>query len=172
VRVDLVQGVDRAAEVGDDDGAADDQPHVEGLEELVVGDALFLAADDVVGDAVVAAQHHRRDQAEQLLGLHVECAGLVAAGVEREEALDLEVAGLQDALVHALAEPAEFFQAVRHRRSPSGGCKEPRKLRGRSDSVKPPKGKASRRAAEAAEEHRWIPQFSAASAALREIPGS
>jgi hypothetical protein len=73
-------GVDRAPQVRDDDGAAHDQGHGEGLEELVVGDAFLLAADHVVGDAVVAAEHHRGDEPQQLLGLHGERAGLVGSG--------------------------------------------------------------------------------------------
>ena len=115
--------------------SADDEAHVEGLEELGVGDAFFLAADDVVGDAVVAAQHHGGHEAQELLGLYVERAGLVAARVEGEEALDLQVAGLEDARVHALAKGAEFCQAVGHRlRAP--GREERAKCLPGSDSVK------------------------------------
>ena len=51
----------------DDDGAADDEADGEGLEEFFVGQAGFDAADEVVGDAVVAAEDERGDEAEELL---------------------------------------------------------------------------------------------------------
>src|SRR5690606_24241058 len=105
-----VEGGDGAAEVGDDDRSADDQADGEGFEEFVVGDAFLDAAEDVVRDAVVAAEDEGGDEAEQLLCPRGQGAVLVDAGVEGEEALDVEVAGLEDALVHALAERAELFQ--------------------------------------------------------------
>src|SRR5690606_5336324 len=108
---DLVEVGDGAAEVGDDDGAADDEGDGEGLEELLVGEAELGAADEVVGDAVVAAEDERGDEAEELLGGGVEGSILVDAGVEGPEAADLEVALVEDALVQLLAEAMEVFEA-------------------------------------------------------------
>ena len=77
---------------------------------FVAGDAFFRAADDVIGDAVIATQDQRRHQAEQLLRLHVECTAFVGAAIEVEEAIDDEVVLAQDARVHALAELTELGQ--------------------------------------------------------------
>ena len=104
------QEVDRAAQVRNDDRAAHDQPHAERLEELVAVHAGVAALRHVVRNAVVAAQHHRGDEAEQLLRLHVERAGLVGLGVEREEAAHHLVVFREDALVHALAEIGDIGQ--------------------------------------------------------------
>src|SRR5690606_7822089 len=76
---DLVEPGDRAAQVRDDDRAADDEADGEGLEELLVGDALLGAADEVVGDAIVAAEYEGGDEAEELLGTGGERAVLVGA---------------------------------------------------------------------------------------------
>src|SRR5690606_27350271 len=108
---ELVEVGDGAAEVGDDDGAADDEADGEGLEELLVGEAELGAADEVVGDAVVAAEDEGGDEAEELLGGSVEGAVLVDAGVEGPEAADLEIALVEDALVQLLAEVVEVFEA-------------------------------------------------------------
>src|SRR5690606_34568249 len=109
-RPDLVQPIHRATQVRDHDRAADDQPDRERLEQLLVAQPLLDATHQVVGDAVVAAQDHGRNEAEQLLRAGVEGACLVGAAVEREEAADLEVPGLENPLVHALAEVAELLE--------------------------------------------------------------
>jgi hypothetical protein len=49
---------------------------------------------------------------QQLLGLHVERAGLVGLRVEREEAADDLVRFGQDPFVHALAEVGELPDAI------------------------------------------------------------
>src|SRR5690606_39599398 len=79
-------------------------------EELLVGEAQLGAADEVVRDAVVAAEDEGCDEAEELLGPGVEGPVLVDAGVEGPEAADLEVALLEDALVELLAEAVELFE--------------------------------------------------------------
>src|SRR5690606_8873767 len=108
---ELVERGDGAAEVGDDDGAADDEADGEGLEELLVGEADLGALDEVVGDAAVAAEDEGGDEAEERLGGGVERAVLVDAGVEGPEAVDLEVALVEDALVELVAEAVEVFEA-------------------------------------------------------------
>lgn len=77
----LVEEVDGSAEVGDDDGAADDEGDVEGLPDLSIGAAGLDALVDVVGDAVVAAENHGGAQAEEFLGLLVQAGRRVRAGV-------------------------------------------------------------------------------------------
>src|SRR5512146_1213855 len=100
--------------MGNHDAPAHHQPHREQLLELLVGHALFGAAKDVVGDAVVAAEHERGDQAEHLLDLGAEHAGLVGPVVQREEAVDREVAGAQDRVVHPGAERLEVGEGIGH----------------------------------------------------------
>src|SRR5690606_18407660 len=107
---ELVQGGDGAAEVRDHDGAAHPEAVGERLEELLVREAQLGAADEVVRDAVVAAEDEGCDEAEELLGPGVEGPVLVDAGVEGPEAADLEVALLEDALVELLAEAVELFE--------------------------------------------------------------
>src|SRR5690606_6192079 len=117
-----VQEVHGAAQVGDDDRAAHHQADGEGLEELLAGDPGLPALGHVVADAVVTAQHQRRDQAQQLLGLHVQRAGLVGLGIQGEEAAHHLVRLGQDALVHALAELGELADAVVTAHAPASGA--------------------------------------------------
>ncbi len=83
----FVQELDAAAEVRDYDGAADESRHVEGFPQLFVLSPDLDALVDVVGDAVVAAEHHRRDQAQELLGLGGEGAVLVGMPVREKNRL-------------------------------------------------------------------------------------
>src|SRR5690606_21069930 len=130
-----VEEIHRAPQVRDHDAAAHHQPHREGFEHLVPGHPGPPALGDVVADAVVAAQHQRRDQAQQFLGLHVQRPGLVGLGVEREEAPHHLVGLGQDALVHALPERGESADAVAlvaaaHASLPaSSGSKSPARCR-------------------------------------------
>src|SRR3954464_3624331 len=100
------------------DRSADDEPDAEDLEELVLGDTCFLALRDVVGDAVVAPKHERGDEAEHLLGLHVERARLVRLRIEREKATHDLVVVAEDALVHALPELRKIVDAAHAPPSP------------------------------------------------------
>jgi hypothetical protein len=96
------------------DAPPHDQSHREDLEELLPRDALFVAADHVVGDAVVAAEDHRRHQAEHLLLLGAEGARFVGAGVEREEAVDGQIARAEDDVVHPRPEGVEIVDRTAH----------------------------------------------------------
>src|ERR1700754_418296 len=107
-----VEKVDRTAQVGDDDGATDHETDAEHFEEFIAVDPRFLALGHVVADAVVAAQDHRGDQAEHLLGLHVQGARAISLGVQGKEAADDLVVLTEDAFVHPLAERGELFDAV------------------------------------------------------------
>lgn len=93
-----VEELDASSQVGDDDGAADDEGDVERFPEFVVGDAGVDALVDVVGDAVVAAEDGAGDQAEEFLGFDVEGAGFVGLTIEAEEALGDHGAARGDAL--------------------------------------------------------------------------
>jgi hypothetical protein len=123
---ELIEEIDRAAQMRNHDGAADDEADAEHLEEFVAIDAGLAALRHVIRDAVVAAQHHRRDETEHLLGLHVERAALVSLRIEREEApYDLIVLS-ENPLVHALAELGELTHAiVAHASLPSSSARRP-----------------------------------------------
>src|SRR4029077_14282838 len=86
--VDFAHAREGPADMRNGDGAADDEGDIEGVDDLVAFPAFFAAAHQMVGDALVAAQHGAGHQAEKLLGLGAEWAGFVGLMVEREEALD------------------------------------------------------------------------------------
>ena len=93
-----------------DDRATDNETDREALEDLGTGDALLGTASEVIRDAVIAPQHERGDEAEQLLGPDVERAGLVGAGIEREEPVDDKVPFVQNLDVQTLAELDELIE--------------------------------------------------------------
>lgn len=104
----LVPAIDGATQMRDDDAAADDEADAHGFEYFVARDTFFAAPDDVIRDAIIAAQHEGSDQSQQFLGLHVERATFVGPSVEIEEPIDDEIVLAEDARVHALAELTEF----------------------------------------------------------------
>src|ERR1700731_2218521 len=95
----LPHSVKGPADVGNGDGAANDQGDVQGVNDFGAFPADFAAADEMVGDAIIAPENGGGDQAEKLLGAGVERAGLVGLVVEGKEALDAEVAAVEDFFV-------------------------------------------------------------------------
>src|SRR6266480_5099042 len=93
-----------------DNRAADDEAHRKRLEQLGARHALLGATGEMIRHAVIAPEDEGRDETEQLLGFHVERAGFVGARVEREEAVDDEVALAEDLSVQSLSELAELLQ--------------------------------------------------------------
>ena len=93
-----------------DDRTTDDETHRKRLEDLRTRDALLGAAGEMIRDAVITPQHQRSDESKQLLGLDVERAGFVGAGVEREEPVDDEVPFVQNLDVQTLAELDEVLE--------------------------------------------------------------
>ena len=102
--------VNSAPKMRNNDRATDDEPDRKRLENLGSGDALLGAASEMIRDAVITPQHERCDEAEQLLGPDVERAGLVGAGVEREEPVDDKVPFVQNLDVQTLAELDELIE--------------------------------------------------------------
>jgi hypothetical protein len=92
--------------VGDGDGAAYDQGNVQGVDYLSAAPANFTTANQVIGNAIIAAEDGRGDQAEELHGSAVERTGFVGLVIQSEEALDAEVAAIEDFVVE--------FERVRH----------------------------------------------------------
>ncbi len=92
------------------DRPADNETDRERLEDLGTGDSLLRAAGEMIRDAIIAPQHQRRDEAEELLGLDVERAGFSGAGVERKEPVDNEVPFVENLDVKTLAELDEVLE--------------------------------------------------------------
>ena len=99
-----------APKMRNNDRATDNQADGEALENLGTGDALLGAAGEMIRDAVITPQHQRSDETEQLLGLDVERAGFVGAGVERKEAVDDEVPFIENLDVQTRAELDEVLE--------------------------------------------------------------
>ena len=102
--------INSAPKMRNDDRATDNQADGETLEDLGTSDALLGAASEMIRDAVITPQHQRSDEAEELLGLDVERAGLVGPGVEREEPVDDEVPFIENLDVQTRAEIDEVLE--------------------------------------------------------------
>src|SRR5258708_17115586 len=120
--VDFAHAGEGAAHVRNGDGAANDEGHVEGVDDFFALPAFFAAAHEMVGDAIVAAQDGGSDQAEEFLGLGAERAGVAGLVVEGEEALDTEVAAAEDFFVEVGARFLEVVETVGHGSSGVGFC--------------------------------------------------
>jgi hypothetical protein len=105
------------ADVGDGDGASDDQGDIEGVDHFIAFPADFAAANEVIGDAVVAAENRGGDEAEKFLGSGVEWAGIVGLVVQCEEALDSEVPAVEDFFVEFRAKFLKVVYFVGHESS-------------------------------------------------------
>src|SRR5712692_9353005 len=106
---DFAHAGEGAADVRDGDGAADDERDVKSVDDFVAVPAFFAAADKMVGDAIVAAEHSGGHQAEELLCFCAERARLISLMVQREEAFDAEMAAGEDFFVEV---GAKFLEGV------------------------------------------------------------
>jgi len=106
-----VKGFDGVTQMGDNDAAPDNKGHVEGIVKGCVVPAGLDALQDVIVDAVIAAQYHGGHQPEEFLSAAVEGAVFVGFGVQVEEALDAQVIDLQDAIIHAAAVGFKFVES-------------------------------------------------------------
>ena len=101
------------SQVRDDDTSANDQADIQRIVQFFVAETRFNALDQVIVDAVIAAQHERSDQPEEFLGFAIERAIPVALAVEAEESVDAKMIERKDALVHCLTlgfERLELFE--------------------------------------------------------------
>src|SRR5947209_19535334 len=73
--------------MGNGNGAADDQRDIESVDYFVAFPAFFTAPDQMISDAIIAAQDRGSDQAKQFFRLGAERAGFVGLVVESEKAL-------------------------------------------------------------------------------------
>jgi hypothetical protein len=106
-----------AANVGDGDGASDDQGDVEGVDDFAAFPADFAAANKMIGDAIVAAEDHGGHEAEEFLGASVEGARFVGLVIQGEEALDAEVPAIEDFLVELGAKILKVIEIAGHESS-------------------------------------------------------
>src|SRR5713226_8341181 len=116
---DLAHAGKGAPHVWNGDGAAYDQRYVQRVNHFFALPAFLAAADQVIGDAVVAAQHGGSHEPEQFFLLGAKRTGFVGLVIESEEALDAEVAAAEDFLVQVSAKLLKIFQAIGH--DSSGG---------------------------------------------------
>ena len=72
--------------MGDGDGASDDQGDVERVDDFAAFPSDFAAADEMIGNAVVAAKNRGSDEAQEFLGAGIEWAGLTPGGREQRSA--------------------------------------------------------------------------------------
>ena len=93
------------------DRSANHKSDVECVEKLLAIHANPDALLDVISDAVVAAQHGRRNQAHQLFRLLAKRAVFVGLRVEREETFDAEVPAAEQLFVHLSTISIEFIHA-------------------------------------------------------------
>jgi hypothetical protein len=119
-RIYLAHAGKGAADVGNGDGAADDQGDVQSVSHFIALPALFTAANQVIGDAVVATQNGRGDQAHKFLGFRAEGTGLIRLMIESEEPLHAEVAAIENFFVQIGASALKIFKAVCYGSSESG----------------------------------------------------
>src|SRR3546814_4855686 len=111
------------------DAAAHHQADAEYFKQFVAAHARSVALRHVVADAVIATQYQRGHQAEHLLGLEVERAGLVGLRVQRKKPPHHLIVLAQDALVHPLPECGELGQTIAHAAPPTNGSSPPLRSR-------------------------------------------
>ena len=97
-----------AAQVRDRYRPADDQRHVEGVQKLFARHVLLDALKHVIRYAVIAPEHERRYEPEQLFRFGIERAAFLGLMIERKESLDAKMLAAQYSLVHLLAVIIEF----------------------------------------------------------------
>jgi hypothetical protein len=81
------------------DGAADNESDVECVDNFLALSAFLGAANQMIGDAVVASEDGGGNKAKNLLGFCAERAGLVSLMVQREKPFDAEVAATEYFLI-------------------------------------------------------------------------
>jgi hypothetical protein len=121
-RIYLAHAGEGAADVRDGDGPADDERDVQRVNHFGTVPSFFSAANEMIGDAVIATKNRGRDEAEEFFRLCAECAGFVSLMIESEKALDAEVTAIQDFLIQIGAKFLKIVETVRHDSSESGAA--------------------------------------------------
>src|SRR3954466_7182277 len=76
------------------------QGDIESTQELFTRHSNFRALFDVIGNAVITAQHYRTCESHEFLRSLVERAVLISLRIKREKPFDAEVAATEQLLVH------------------------------------------------------------------------
>ena len=87
----FIHRMNSAPQMRDYNRASNNEADGQRFQHLGLGNSLLEAPRDVVGHAVIAAQHKGRDQAEQLLGTRRQGALVVDPRIKREKPADIEV---------------------------------------------------------------------------------
>jgi hypothetical protein len=103
-----------APDVRDGDGTADDEGHVESINDFIPLPAFFGAANEVIRDAVVAAKDRGSDESEKFLCFGADGAGFVGLMIESEESFHAEMAAAEDFLVEVGAKLLKVVEIVGH----------------------------------------------------------
>jgi hypothetical protein len=108
--IDLPHAAKGAADMRDGNGTSNDERDVEGVNDLFAGPAFFGCTNEVVGNAIVAAENGRGDQTQQFLSFAAKSTGFVGLVVEREVALDAQMAAAEDFFVKVSARALEVVK--------------------------------------------------------------
>src|SRR5260370_36499344 len=90
--VDFAHARKGAAYVRNGNGAAHDQGDIQRVDDFFALPAFFAAALQMIGDAIVAAEHGRGHESEALFGLCAEGTRLVGLMVQCEKTLHTDMA--------------------------------------------------------------------------------
>jgi hypothetical protein len=101
-------------QVRNDNGAAHQKGHAQGLFNLLSTEPGLDRLLQVIIDAIVAAKYGRGHKPQKLLGSAVKGAVPVRLLVEREHSLDGQIVGFQNGGVALFTFFPEDFEGVRH----------------------------------------------------------
>ncbi len=108
-----VDGFDRVAEMRNDDGPSHDEGNIKRVVEFGIGEPRVDTLKEMVIDAVVAAEYHGCDEAEQFFRSCVKGTIAIGGAVECEKAFDAQmVLLLQDSPVHSIPIRLECVKAA------------------------------------------------------------
>src|SRR5215471_14900172 len=108
--LDLAHAAEGAADVRDGNRTADDKGDVQGVDHLFSRPAFVGSANQMVGNAIIAAQNGRSHQAQKLLCFAAKGPWFVSLVVKREEALDAKVTATEDLFVKVGARPLKVVK--------------------------------------------------------------
>src|SRR2546423_4986847 len=112
---DFPHARERTAHVGNGNRAAHNQRNVQRIDDFIALPALFAATHQMIGDAVVAAKHRGRHQAQKFLGFCAQRARLIGLMIEREKSLHAQMSTTENLFVQIRAKFLKIIQTIRHK---------------------------------------------------------
>jgi hypothetical protein len=109
-----IQSFHGMAQMGDDDTAVNDQGDIEGIIQFFIRPPRVHALDDVIINAIIAAQYHRSNQTQQFFGFSIQSTVLISICIQVEETLNPQMLYIGDTIIHFTAVCLKFFQSIRH----------------------------------------------------------